>query len=864
LYNLVSKRRAKNLLNERDKSMKKLFHSSILAFQYVALLAVGAACLSNAHANPALTNALVAYWPLTTTNTGTSTPDLQSGYNLLPRSGSSIVTFAAGGMSLNTGGGDRVTNNYIVLGGGSLLGYQSPATALGTPATSLPPTQFSNWTVSLWVKGSLASMPSAGGDRIFACGYSQSTSPVLDFNTGGSGGASGETTSTLDNFVRQYGGSETANGVGTIFANYTGGTHRLITANPWDGTWHNITVVAQMITNGPQPVIQPITAPANSNLTFTFSSIPLDYSNGAYLTAYGDNSAQPNNNQQYILQQSTDLIHWTNVATQATAGYAGTTITYTNATNADAFYRVVQPVVVLQNWTFYLDGSFVSSALQFTNNINVNVPVGVPVPNGNTDYLQNTGNEPGGSDPAAIQPPWGIWQCDQFAVGGLFRTSAGSYLPSGTGLDDVAVWKRALSPAEIINFMHDGITNTVASIPLTVALTADFPAVATNDVENLHWIGAANATNFTITPNVGNVTADTSSGVGSVSAVITSNITYTITATRLGLSTNASVSVIAVSNVSPGWHYIDSFTYLPDGLLNGQGGWLNPSAGIYSPLVPMEVRASSVDGSNYISFDGEYNAGNPEEGGLAGRKLNGDSITLNSANTLFFRFYLDPSLNSPDANLGGNYPDVDCNVGISDEAIRDPIDFEGDTAEPGPCIWIVRNEGGDGGPIDLQAVDGPAPMALTPGGYSYVADTNNGNSNGLSVGFVYSVWIDITNGPAEVAGGLNSGGTQTNGAYYKVWLQRSDWASRTNLFSAITPTNSTLGISYPTGFLVSGRDDSTTVTTQEPSELLSTLFLCTSKNITLEDTNKLRFDDFYLSITNYLSTVPVPAKSMQQ
>jgi hypothetical protein len=280
--------------------------------------------------------------------------------------------------------------------------------------------------------------------------------------------------------------------------------------------------------------------------------------------------------------------------------------------------------------------------------------------------------------------------------------------------------------------------------------------------------------------------------------------------------------------------------------------------------------------NRYASFDGSpQSPGVVGEGGLAGRKLGGDSIPAGGYGTLFFRFYLDPSVNQPDNNnLDGLIPDVDCNVGLTDKALRDPIDFDGFNGDAGPAIFILRNETGFGGPIDLNCTNGPAAMALSPGGYSWVQDTlHNPAGNGLAAGQVYDVWIDFTNCPAEVSGGIGSGApghpaTQTNGCYYRVWLQAAGgpnaWPNRTNLFEDITATNSALGISYPQGWLVTGRDMATNANlsgnygAQPPSELLSALFLCTSKQISTEDTNMLRFDDFYLSSCGYNSTLPVP------
>jgi hypothetical protein len=467
--------------------MKKPFYSKITC-KCGALLAAMAVCLPSANAQIDLTNQLISYWPLGTVNNNQSTPDVQGGLDLVPEAGSSIVTFSGGGITVNSSGGTRGTNGYLTTGGGSLLRYQSPDNAFGLPSTPLPPSQFPNWTVSLWVKGTA---PSGGGDRIVAFGDSITTTPILDVESGGSG--SSGTITNLDNFVRQSpgtvngkGNSETTNSQGVIFANYSGGTHQVIPANPWDNTWHNITLTAQTITNEPNPVIQgPFTAPANSNLTFTFTSTALDTLVGTnsaspFLTTnssgalIGNEQIQPNTNQQYSLQVATQLTGpWTTVATGPTAGAGYTSLSDTNATNAIAFYRIVQPGVQLQNWSFYLDGNFVSSSVQFysgANNTNssgatpgdVQTPVGIPVPEvGNNvfaSYIQNTGNVAGGSDPRAIQPPWGIWECDTFAVGGLLRTSAGSYLPSGIGIDEVAVWARAISSAEIKNYMAGGAT----------------------------------------------------------------------------------------------------------------------------------------------------------------------------------------------------------------------------------------------------------------------------------------------------------------------------------------------------------------------------------------------------------------------
>jgi hypothetical protein len=341
----------------------------------------------------------------------------------------------------------------------------------------------------------------------------------------------------------------------------------------------------------------------------------------------------------------------------------------------------------------------------------------------------------------------------------------------------------------------------------------------------------------------------------------------------------SSQSVIAATGVSAGWHYIDSFTYLSANPSNGVAiagqpsaassiaQWVNPPAGYTLNMLPAHVYSSSVDSNHYVSFFGQVTTGTAVgegNGALAGRHLNGDSMPLGASNTLFFRFYIDPAVNNADTNQSDQIPDVNCNVGLTDKGLRDIGDFDGQNANnTGPAIYIVRATGGVGGKIDLQAADGSVAMGLTPANYSYIADTNNGDTNGLEVGKVYSVWIDVQNNNADVQGGLQSGGLQTNGAYYTVWLQREDWAGRTNLFQDITATNSAAGVGYPTGVFVSDRDDTTADSVEGPTDqTINALFMAASAAVAPTETNMLRFDDFYLSKSGYNSTAPITAGSL--
>ncbi len=94
-------------------------------------------------------------------------------------------------------------------------------------------------------------------------------------------------------------------------------------------------------------------------------------------------------------------------------------------------------------------------------------------------------------------------------------------------------------------------------------------------------------------------------------------------------------------------------------------------------------------------------------------------------------------------------------------------------------------------------------------------------------------------------------------------MQREDWANRTNLFQAITATNSTAGLAYPPGMLVSGRDAAfadTVIGMTDPT--LRTLFVAAAPSVAPTETNMIRIDNIYLSKSGYNSTMPIATGSM--
>jgi len=203
---------------------------------------------------------------------------------------------------------------------------------------------------------------------------------------------------------------------------------------------------------------------------------------------------------------------------------------------------------------------------------------------------------------------------------------------------------------------------------------------------------------------------------------------------------------------------------------------------------------------------------------------------------MFFRFYIAPSVDKV-TDLG-LIPDVDFLVGLTERGLRDVQDFRG--GGNGPTLHFTRNSGGGGGPIDLQAINGPAgrfgPM------YSWVADTtNNPNGDGLQVGVVYNVWMDVENRSFDIVSG-----TQNGGDYYSLYVQKEGDANRTNWFQNLISDRDGVAVDPILG--VAGPN-------------LTYLYFASTDSISNQGTNTVRFDDFFLSANGFLATMPLPAGS---
>jgi hypothetical protein len=424
--------------------------------------------------------------------------------------------------------------------------------------------------------------------------------------------------------------------------------------------------------------------------------------------------------------------------------------------------------------------------------------------------------------------PDGLLDFNTIAFGGYLRTAGICFLNGALSM--AACWKRALSTDEIADYVRNGISPPIIPPTPHVYIITSLPIVVPNDSATLSWTGGKLATNITL--NGYDVTAQSKLGFGSTNVPIVVTTNFTICGTWYGNNTICTnVHIICVTNVAPGWWYLDDFDYdtnnSPFGI-NGQNNWVANIAS-FGGLVrqPMEVYyAADTPTDHWLSPDG-YNA-------LCWQsQVTQHQIPLLGSNTLFFRFYIATNIDD-DPPTSGNGDNVEMEIGLTQKTIRDLSEMNTIPYNNGPAIRLYR-QGGAGLPIDLYCYNGPSTYQNPPGQqtYQYTQDTNNGDANGLAKGLYYNVWMDIYN-----TNYYNGGGVTTNGPRYSVYLQREDWPSRTNLVSDF-------------------------VTDQEPlgASAITTLYVLANDMVTGQGTNMIRVDDFFISTNGFRSDIPRTAGS---
>ena len=170
-------------------------------------------------------------------------------------------------------------------------------------------------------------------------------------------------------------------------------------------------------------------------------------------------------------------------------------------------------------------------------------------------------------DVEMVPKPEGTFNVNDTTIGGILRSSASHWV---TGLiDDVAIWKRALSDDEVGSLFANGVpTGMKKKLPLEIrSFDADFPTVAAGGKATLNWDASADATLY-VEPKAlldaeysqdGIVNSVSEFGVGSIEVTVKESTTFTIKAVRGAETVEALVTVEVISGVADGWTLIDNF-----------------------------------------------------------------------------------------------------------------------------------------------------------------------------------------------------------------------------------------------------------------------------------------------------------------
>ncbi|HEX7859563.1 MAG TPA: LamG domain-containing protein [Verrucomicrobiae bacterium] len=397
-------------------------------------------------------------------------------------------------------------------------------------------------------------------------------------------------------------------------------------------------------------------------------------------------------------------------------------------------------------------------------------------------------------DPLEIPArPEGRMTVNDTTIGGILRASTSHWV---TGLmDEVAIWKRALTATEIGTIYTNGVPAVISRrAPLEIkSFSADFPAVATGDRVMLRWEGSKDA-NFTIS-GVGDVTTNTAFGLGTREVVVSGSTTFELVATRGTESLTNRVSVQAVPGVVAGWHLIETFSPYTNGPIAGQSPWLGAEG----------VFVVGDQGGNKVLG---YESGDD----LTAIRLNSWQINEGQTGTLSFRMQVRTNA-SDEAILP-----ITAHVGLTERSIRFNDDFNQnvgpflrvDRFADDPTVYIqARNNVGG-------AFDGPASgLTLEPGAW-------------------YTVWMDVQNRAFDVVEGVQNGGD-----LFSVHIQKDGQATRETLFENYVADRDAIAIDPALG---------------APTTNLTHLFIATPA--AGNGTNDIVFDEFFITVGNTSSVDP--------
>ncbi len=334
----------------------------------------------------------------------------------------------------------------------------------------------------------------------------------------------------------------------------------------------------------------------------------------------------------------------------------------------------------------------------------------------------------GVKDSLEIPPkPEGDWAVNTTTIGGILRANPTHWL---TGLlDDVALWNRALTDAEVTSVFTDGTPVPFSKPqPLSIrSFTADLPAAAVDDTVVLRWDVTKNV-QVEIDQGVGDVTAMTVSGLGSTTVTMTRSAKFKLTLRRNTEVVTAEVDVAAIPDIAAGWVLLDNFDRYAAGNLTGKGGWFDLTATGFSVV--------NVDGNPMLAPNG------PNVGAVL--PLRTYTVKEGQKATLFFRAYIQDDPTFAEFLRG--------EIVLTDRRLR----FGNETSN-GPGARLSDE-------LDDQDRLGGAY------GYQGAIELMDPVLDPLTA---YNVWVDINNGPPEE--GISTGDT------YSIYVQKASGGARTTV-----------------------------------------------------------------------------------
>jgi hypothetical protein len=312
------------------------------------------------------------------------------------------------------------------------------------------------------------------------------------------------------------------------------------------------------------------------------------------------------------------------------------------------------------------------------------------------------------------------------SIGGIRRATAGFWF---NGLiDDVALWKRALSQEEISRLFTEGTPrpDQIVAQPLAIrSFKSNLPAVGKGDPVTLQWDVSRDATSISIDQGVGNVLHSTVVGLGKITLPLDQTKTFTLTVSRGNESLSATVKVAAIDGIGNNWALLDNFDQYNLGAFPSM--WWGDLGG--------NSAVAEVNGNRMLNLRGT--------GRIAVLPLGDLTVREGQQRTLFTRIYVQ----------GAPAEDVRSMIGLTDRGLR----FVGDATDEGGV-----------GPAAFPSNENWSELMI--GARYGVLGARDFSPPLLETGQLYNLWLDVQNNSVAA------------GDMFTIYLQAQGQAARTQLF----------------------------------------------------------------------------------